>query len=122
MFDKILEYSQQPYLVVWSALMIIFGFLTILSFITGLGADVDVDFDADFDISGGHTFWEGISIFFNVGTVPQHDPSGTIVVDVTWASTDEHLGKTIDDRQRAVNRLQTLGAPDRLAANHNKVV
>ena len=77
MFNEILEYSQQSYLALWSALMIIVGLLAIISLFTGFdsefdfGGDVDVDIDADLDGHvDAHGLFHSLYAFINVGKTP----------------------------------------------------
>ncbi|MCM8526070.1 MAG: DUF1449 family protein [Lentisphaeraceae bacterium] len=73
MFNEILEYSQQPYMMVWTALFVILGILTIVSLIFGELFDIDFDTDTDLDISvegGGHGFLHSVGSFMDLGHVP----------------------------------------------------
>ncbi|NQZ57489.1 MAG: DUF1449 family protein [Lentisphaeraceae bacterium] len=78
MWNEILEYSQQSYMVVWSVLLAIFTVLTTLTVVLGIGADLGIDFDLDGDMDGevsadagaDGTFFQSFCIFLNIGVVP----------------------------------------------------
>lgn len=75
MFSEIYEYSQQSYLALWSALMIIVGLIAIVSLFTGFdnGVDLDTDVDVDADLDGhvdAHGLLHSLYIFVNVGKTP----------------------------------------------------
>ena len=77
MFSEIYEYSQQSYLALWSALMIIIGIIAVISLFTGFDngidfdADVEVDIDADLDGHvDAHGLFHSLYVFLNVGKTP----------------------------------------------------
>lgn len=75
MFSEILEYSQQSYLALWSALMLLVGLLAIISLFTGFDSDFDFggDVDLDADLDGhvdAHGLFHSLYVFINVGKTP----------------------------------------------------
>lgn len=77
MFSEIYEYSQQSYLALWSALMIIVGLIAIVSLFTGfdngVDFDADVEIDVDADLDGhvdAHGLFHSLYIFMNIGKTP----------------------------------------------------
>ena len=79
MWNEILEYSQQSYMIVWSVLLAVFIILTALSLISVIGADLGIDFDFDGDMdgdisadtaAGATSFFQSLCLFLNIGTVP----------------------------------------------------
>lgn len=75
MFNEIFEYSQQSYIALWSALLIIAGTITAFSLFTGFGGDVDfdIDIDVDADLDGhvdAHGLLHSFYLFMNLGKVP----------------------------------------------------
>lgn len=73
MFSEILEYSQQSYLALWSALMVIIGIIAIFSLITGFDSDFDLGGDVDADLDGhvdAHGIFHSLYLFINVGKTP----------------------------------------------------
>ncbi|MCM8543226.1 MAG: YqiJ family protein [Lentisphaeraceae bacterium] len=77
MFNEIYEYSQQSYLALWSALMIIIGFIAIISLFTGfdngIDFDADLDMDVDADMDGhvdAHGLFHSLYVFLNIGKTP----------------------------------------------------
>ena len=93
MWNEILEYSKQSYMIFWSVLMMIFVLLTTVSLVSGVGADLglDMDFnldaDIDADITGGGagngSFLQAFCLFLNIGTVPVTFVIMTIVA-INW--------------------------------------
>ena len=74
-FSEIYEYSQQSYLALWSALMVIVGVIAIISLFTGFdnGVDLDADIDIDADLDGhvdAHGIFHSLYLFINVGKTP----------------------------------------------------
>ena len=79
MINEILEYSTQPYIILWSVLLICSGVLALFSLLSGIGTDLgfdldlDVDADTDLDVNAADassSIFKSFCIFLNLNTIP----------------------------------------------------